>query len=144
VQPLRLAAVGLAAAAALSFAGPVPARSSPTFTFFRTPSHNVACVASAAYATSLRCDILSGLVPRPPRPARCSLDWGFGYTLFGRGRAEVTCAGDSANDPHAKVIPYGASWRLGPFRCTSRRAGLRCTNRDGHGFFLSRARSRRF
>lgn len=113
-------------------------------TFFHTPSHNVACAELAAYSTSLRCDILSGLKPRPARPANCTLDWGFGFIMAATGRARVTCAGDSTNDPHAKTIRYGVTWRIGPFVCTSRRTGLRCRNRSGHGFVLSRARSFRF
>jgi hypothetical protein len=118
-----------------------PAAESATLTFFHTPSGNVTCVESGR---TLRCDILSGLVPRPPRPRACTLDWGLGYTMSATGRPRVTCAGDSANNPDAKVIPYGAAWRLGPFRCTSKRVGLQCTNRAGHGFFLSRGRSRRY
>ena len=115
-----------------------------TFTFFHTPSRNVACVETAAYSTSLRCDILSGLKPRPPRPRGCTLDWGFSYVMPATGRALVTCAGDSANDPRGKTIPYGVTWRIGPFVCTSKRIGLRCRNRSAHGFFLSRAHSFRF
>ena len=115
------------------------------FVFFRTPSHNVACVVGTGHRGAyLRCDILSGLRPRPARPHGCRLDWGFGYTMNARGRPLVTCAGDSANEPGARVVPYGATLRLGPFRCTSRRVGLRCRNADDHGFFLSRARSYRF
>ena len=115
-----------------------------TLTFFHTPSHNVACVEIAGYSTSLRCDILSGLKPRPARARGCTLDWGFGYIMVETGKPSLTCAGDSANDPHAKTIPYGVTWRIGPFICTSKRTGLHCQNRTGHGFFLSRAHSFRF
>jgi hypothetical protein len=34
--------------------------------------------------------------------------------------------------------------RVSGFSCTSRRTGLRCRNRSGHGFSLSRTRSFRF
>ena len=113
--------------------------------FFKTPSRNVACLkATAQQRAYLRCDILSGLRPRPARPRGCNLDWGFGFTLGATGRAVVTCAGDSTNEPGARIIPYGATWKLGPFRCASRQVGLRCTNASGHGFFLSRERSYRF
>jgi hypothetical protein len=116
------------------------------FVFFRTPSRNIVCVErkAAVSRSFLRCDILSRLRPLPPRPRGCNLDWGFSFELRSKGRATVTCAGDSANSPSAKVIPYGATWRLGPFRCTSRRTGLRCRNLSGHGFFLSRPHSYRF
>ena len=45
---------------------------------------------------------------------------------------------------HAKVVPYGAKWSRGAFTCLSRKAGLRCHNRGGHGFFLSKKHSYRF
>lgn len=52
-------------------------------------------------------------------------------------------------------IPYGATWamvggtpKIGPLHhainCTSRRTGLTCQNRSGHGFRLSRERQIRF
>ena len=116
------------------------------FLFFRTPSRNIVCVErkGAVSRAFLRCDILSRLRPLPPRPRGCTLDWGFSFSLRSTGRATVTCAGDSANSPTAKVIPYGVTWRLGPFRCTSKQSGLRCRNLSGHGFFMSKKRSYRF
>lgn len=60
------------------------------------------------------------------------------------GRPFVTCHGDTAIDPRSRVLRYGATWKKGGFVCTSKRAGLRCRNRGGHGFFLSRRRSYRF
>jgi Family of unknown function (DUF6636) len=45
----------------------------------------------------------------------------------------------------AFTLGYGKSVRLGPFRCTSRRIGMRCVvMRSGHGFVISRARLKRF
>jgi uncharacterized protein DUF6636 len=44
----------------------------------------------------------------------------------------------------AKSIPYGGKWSRGGFTCLSRKAGLRCRNRSGHGFFLSKQHSYRF
>jgi hypothetical protein len=129
-------------AAALAFPA---AAGADQLLFFKTPSRNVACLKGTVQRRSyLRCDILSGLRPHPARPRGCNLDWGFGYTLNATGHAVVTCAGDSTNEPGARIIPYGATWKLGPFRCTSRQTGLRCANASGHGFFLSRARSYRF
>lgn len=40
------------------------------------------------------------------------------------------CAGE--------ILAHGQSWSRGPFTCQSAEAGLTCTNRDGHGFMLSR------
>jgi hypothetical protein len=114
---------------------------------FRTPTSNIGCVYSSEPGRAgpyLRCDILSGLKPKPARPRGCTLDWTFGFQMNRTGRARTVCAGDTAVDRHAKVLRYGHKWSAGGFSCTSRRAGLRCRNRSGHGFFLSRTRSFRF
>jgi hypothetical protein len=114
---------------------------------FRTPSSNIGCIFTLEPSfggPELRCDILSGLKPRPPKPRGCDLDWGFGYGLAPTGRARVVCAGDTAVDRRSKALRYGQRWSHGGFSCTSRIGGLRCTNRSGHGFFLSRLRSNRF
>lgn len=107
---------------------------------FRTPTGTIGCDAGP----TLRCDIRSGLQPRPPRPAACKLDWGFGYAMGPTGSSHVVCASDSAIDRTARALRYGTSWSRGGLRCRSQPAGLRCTNRSRHGFFLSRARSYRF
>jgi hypothetical protein len=114
---------------------------------FRTPTSNIGCVYSSEPGRTgpyLRCDILSGLKPKPARPRGCTLDWTFGFQMNRTGRARTVCAGDTAVDRHAKVLRYGHKWSAGGFSCASRRTGLRCRNRSGHGFFLSRTRSFRF
>ncbi len=82
----------------------------------------------------LRCDILSGLKPEPR--GRCELDWT--GVAMGTGKAGPACAGDTVYDLKAPVLGYGRTWRRGPFTCLSMRVGLSCSNRSGHGFFLSR------
>ena len=53
----------------------------------------------------------------------------------------IACVGDTALDPRAPVLAYGKSKVYAKsFRCTSRTSGLRCQNKAGHGFFLSRAK----
>jgi hypothetical protein len=111
--------------------------------FFQTPSRNIGCAYDSSPAF-LRCDIRSGLKPRPPKPRNCPLDWGDSYELAPTGRALYTCHGDTAIDPTSRVLKYGTRWSRGGFTCASRKAGLRCSNRSGHGFFLSRAHSFRF
>jgi uncharacterized protein DUF6636 len=124
---------GLAAAAA-----------SASVVSFRMPSKNVYCAEFTGPRASLRCDIRSGLKPRPPKPASCEFDWGGGYTLGRRGRARINCVSDSVYSSSARVLRYGTTWRRDGFTCVSRVAGLRCRNAGGHGFFLSRQRSYRF
>jgi hypothetical protein len=107
---------------------------------FQTPSKNIGCLYSSATGrpSYLRCDVLSGLRPKPKRP--CELDW-TGYSMTAKSRATPTCAGDTAYARHAKVFPYTFVWKRGGFTCTVLRAGLRCKNTTGRGFFLSRTRS---
>jgi hypothetical protein len=113
---------------------------------FRTPSGNIGCVYSSGLGPgpSLRCDIRSGLRPRPAKPRGCDLDWGDSYELGRTGRARVTCHGDTAILPNARVLRYGSSWTRRGFVCISRVNGLRCRNAGDHGFFLSKQRSYRF
>ena len=126
------------AAAALAMGAPASAATSSAF--FRTPSGNIYC----AYFGSLRCDIRSGLVPKPAKPPGCDFDWGQTYELRPTGAARVGCVSDSVFTPSARVLRYGTRWTRGGIACVSRTSGLRCTNVSGRGFFLSRAHSFRF
>ncbi len=111
---------------------------------FRTPSKNISCAyypASITGTAVFRCDLFSGLRPKPKR--RCDVDW-TGASMGLRGRAGPTCAGDTVYDPHAPILAYGSTWSLAGLSCSSRATGLTCRNRDGHGFFLSRASWRVF
>jgi Family of unknown function (DUF6636) len=130
----------LVAVVALAVAAPAQA----IVAQFRTPSSNIGCVFSSdprIGGTYLRCDILSGLKPQPRRS--CQLDL-TGFQMAPRGRSSVVCAGDTAVNRNARAVPYGSRWSRGGFTCVSRKAGLRCRNRSGHGFVLSRAHSYRF
>jgi hypothetical protein len=139
IAQLAALVLGLAASAASAASG-------DAFTTFRTPTGNIGCAYSkfAGEPALLRCDIRSGLVPRPPRPEGCDLDWAYGYVLAVRGRAHTFCAGDTALDPRGQVLAYGSGWTRGGYACVSRVAGLMCRNRSGHGFVLSRPRSKTF
>lgn len=139
VRPLTTAAVLGAALAALA----VPTSAEARIEFFRTPSGNIACVydSSPAY---LRCDISSGLRPKPARPVGCRLESGDSVSLAKRGRTSLVCHGDTVFGSGGRVLRYGSVWRRGPFRCVSRTSGLTCRNAAAHGFFLSRERWRRF
>jgi Family of unknown function (DUF6636) len=136
-RPVRLSltlvvivVVGVAAA------GVSQARESVIVTF-RMPSNNIACGYFTGFGpVSLRCDILSGMKPRPR--GSCELDW-TGLSM-GLGSARPTCAGDTVFDRRAPVLRYGSVWKRGPFTCVSLLIGLSCTNRTGHGFFLSKER----
>jgi hypothetical protein len=151
VQPLQLPRPlrGLLLAAALSLvscASLVGAAHASGLATFRTPSGNIGCVYSSGFGSppSLRCDIRSRLRPRPTKPHGCDLDWGDSYEMTATGRVAITCHGDTAILPNARMLRYGSRWTGAGFTCVSRLRGLRCRNRTGHGFFLSRRRSYRF
>jgi hypothetical protein len=130
--PVRVAAV----------LGPVLLTLASSLTMFQTPSHGIAC----AYSTSpsaLRCDVADVASP-PKRPQACELDYGSAFGLSATGRAKRLCAGDTVLNPKAKVLAYNKSRRLGPFTCTARTSGLRCTTKAGHGFVLSRRTQKLF
>jgi hypothetical protein len=140
--PMRSALAALLVLAAVTSAAATAAPGTETF---RTPSGNILC----AYLhlpgdTTLRCDINSGLVPRPPKPRGCEFDWGGSVGLGPTGRTRILCVSDTPASPRSKVIAYGRTWRGGPFKCLSLKSGLRCSNTSGHGFFLSRGNSNRF
>jgi hypothetical protein len=119
----------------------VPALAAEPNPFFRTPSRNIYCGYGKPW---LRCDIRSGLKPKPPKPAGCDFDWGETYLLSGTGRARIGCVSDSVFSPNARELTYSSRWSRGGVTCVSKRVGLLCFNGDNHGFFLSRARSYRF
>jgi hypothetical protein len=118
--------------ALLSAAGAAPANAALHSRTFHMPSKNIDC---ALYSGVLRCDIQSGLNPEPKR--KCELDW-TGLYLDSDGKAGPQCAGDTVRDPDSAELAYGHKWRRKGIVCRSRRSGLRCHNRKGHGFFLSR------
>jgi hypothetical protein len=123
----------VAAVTALALVAAAPASAF----WFQTPSHNIACTGDAKY---IRCDtrFRTKYSDQRYRPAKCDLDWG-PLTMGPKGRADVLCAGDTALNPKASVLGYGKSKLYGgKFRCTSRTSGLRCQNRSGHGWFLSK------
>jgi len=108
-----------------------------SFFSFQTPSHNIGCVGDATF---IRCDTRYATKYAQPqyKPRGCDLDWG-PLAMKPAGRPHVQCVGDTALGSDSPVLPYGKSKvYAGKYRCTSRTSGLRCQNRAGHGWFLSR------
>ena len=95
----------------------------------------------------LRCEIAHSsyaakLQARCMRPDGSGVDW-HGFELPGTGKGAVTCTGGILYDvgkqrPAFVVLPYGQSWTVGVFICSSRVGGVTCRNRAGHGLFISR------
>jgi hypothetical protein len=127
----------LAAMACFCASGSASAASS--YVHFLSPSHNIGCYLTKDQA---RCDVLERdwTIPRP-KGCPTDLDYGFGATLTPRGRARSGCASDSALGT-GPTLRYGKSISRFGFTCSSSEAGIRCRNRAGHGFLLSRQRYR--
>jgi hypothetical protein len=119
-------------------------------TFFRTPSGNIHCLAYSAEAgngqSGVACEIhqITKRTLNVKRPADCDLEWGNRVEVGQKGRAGMSCYGDTLADPNSRVLAYGRSFELGSITCESSEAGLECSNGSGHGFFLSKARQRLF
>lgn len=107
---------------------------------FSSPTGGIGC---HFYAQHLRCDVAGGLVPKPARPAGCDFDYDNGFFLKTRGNAGVVCASDSARFGKL-IIPYGKTFARYGITCSSSFDGMRCTNADHHGFFISRGEAYRF
>jgi Family of unknown function (DUF6636) len=145
VSAPRRAAVWVACAGVVLVAGVGhPSAAADGIRGFQSPSRNIVFAGyTGAQPASLRCDITSGLRPRPSRPKGCEFDYGGSLGLGAHGKGRVLCVSEAplADPTKAPVLAYGRSWRDGPFTCTSRRTGVTCRNLDGHGLFLSRAHS---
>lgn len=112
---------------------------------FRTPSGNIHCmIAIEGRRADLRCDLLSNQGKIPPRPAGCEFDYGNAFGMLPSGKATRLCVSDTVASPDYPVLAYGQSWKARGFSCVSQPSGLRCSNRDGHGWELSRSRQRLF
>jgi hypothetical protein len=144
VSATRPAVLIAATAAVLALAAPGAGAVSGLDPFM-TPSRHIACMYQHLPDTKaeLRCDVDHVAHP-PKRPESCELDYGSAFGLTATGRARRLCVGDTVRDPKAKILKYGTTKRYGPFTCTSKPSGLRCTTKAGHGFELSRERQRLF
>jgi hypothetical protein len=142
---MRLALASLLAAVVIgSLVAVTGASGSGGITSFRTPSKNIACARERLGKTDmLRCDLQKIKHPAP-KPKGCKFGYGNSFGMNAHGRARALCVSDSVFDPHAAVLAYGTTHHYGPFTCTSKTTGLRCSNRSGHGFVLNRTRYRFF
>ena len=97
-----------------------------------------------AECLALRCDITNHQPSWTEPPADCDLDWDGILFLEETGPGRRGCAGDIGASPRAPVLDYGRQISAGGITCRSERTGVTCTNRDGHGIFLSRRQQRIF
>jgi len=108
------------------------------FLAFKVPTGQIGC-AYTKNPTTLRCDtrFSTRFTQRPPR---CEGEYGHSFEVSPSGHASAICAGDTVlSATGARTIPYGHSWTIGGYACTSQTTSLTCTNGQGHGFRLSRS-----
>jgi hypothetical protein len=102
--------------------------------WFHSPGGNLSCEVSSGGARGAYAFCQS---KRTPKSVTLTRD---GRSKICRG---VACLGDGPQG--AKRLAYGRSIRVGAFRCTSLKNGLRCVVvKSGRGFTLSRAKIQRF
>jgi hypothetical protein len=144
--------VRLAVVAVLVLAGTAGAATLPGV---KTPTRNISCFYVPVKPTThgnLLCDIkqasYTGALQHQCIDGPAGLDW-HGFSLSETKKAQVVCTGGVLYDigrdtPRYVVLAYGNTWHAHGFTCVSRFTGLTCTNRAGHGLFLSRASYRLF
>jgi hypothetical protein len=116
----------------------------PAANAFRTPSNNIFCIADGA-DNAIRCDIASiSNTPLLPQPKDCGFDWGQSFGMAPKGKSYMICYSDTIVNTNYKLLAYGQTWKFAGFTCLSQRTGLRCTNRDQHGFELAKGKQRLF
>ena len=109
-----------------------PAAAQGAYRDFRSPSGRIGC---AFYSDA-----------ETPRQVRCDWDGGGDHavTLNEAGKGRRIRITDTVRNPTARVLAYGRTTSFGRLRCTSRRTGMTCRNRAGHGFTVSVERQRVF
>jgi hypothetical protein len=113
------------------------------YTSWQSPTGNIHCAIYADQGgASARCDLID-LTPsyRSPPPG-CDLDWGSSFAVDSRGAGYLACVGDTVIDRYNPVLPYGQAVSMGGISCVSAKTGMTCTNADGHGFSVARAKQR--
>ena len=107
------------------------------FLAFQTPSAKIGCAVTKAPDT-LRCDTRYATSFSRSGHKCTEGDYGHSFEVLPTGAGKAICAGDTVlGAANARTIPYGKTWRLGPFTCTAVPSGLTCQNGAGHGFALS-------
>ena len=115
------------------------------FIGFQSPTGNIHC---AMYIfdgrAEARCDLREYTPSYTRRPAGCDLDWGMAFALGASGKGVLACVGDTVQDRRNPVLPYGEAVSLGGISCVSAKTGMTCTNAEGHGFSVAKAKQKLF
>lgn len=125
---------------AVLLAGPAGA---DDYIAFQSPTGNIHCgLYRWEGGTSVRCDLMELVPSYTQPPPGCDYDWGQSFGVDARGRGYLACVSDAVADRGNPVLPYGEAVSLGGISCVSARTGMTCTNAEGHGFSIARAKQR--
>ncbi|ORV51798.1 hypothetical protein AWC02_02840 [Mycolicibacter engbaekii] len=135
--PVGVVASAAAVMASVGIIGAPVAAAQPDIYFVVSPSGNIACAVGPDW---VRCDIQDRDWSPPPRPSDCPSQTGYGQgiQLDAYGKAQFVCAGDTTFGGDARTLKYGERDSTTTHLCTSETSGIRCENRDDHGFIISR------
>jgi hypothetical protein len=126
----------------MSLSGPLAAQDSVGF---QSPTGNIHCSIYTWTGTAeVRCDLREYSASYSKRPAGCELDWGMAFVVGAFGPGVLGCVGDTMIDPDNFILPYGEAVSLGGISCVSAKTGMTCTNGEGHGFSVAKAKQRLF
>lgn len=114
---------------------------------FATPSGNIVCGGDniTSSGNALTCYIQNVA----KKPAKCSEGVGLEFTLNQTGKGKLQCTNhefepENEAEDITKIIPYGSSINGNGWTCTSQTTGMRCVNKSGHGFQLSKSKQTLF
>lgn len=117
--------------------------SADQYAVFQSPTGNIHCFMDEWGGSAIvRCDLIELTPTYRTAPPDCDLDWGFAFGLDSRGRGYLACVGDTVVDRRNPVLAYGQAVSLGGISCVSAKTGMTCTNAEGHGFQIARAKQR--
>ncbi|MGJ4856900.1 DUF6636 domain-containing protein [Labrys sp. La1] len=115
----------------------VPALADDSMVSFAMPSGNISCrfiPQSEGEGASAGLELPTLSCEREKQsPARIILGPSGKGAIYKDISDPFCCDGDT-------TVGYGQTWENGPFKCVSAEDGLTCRRRDGHGFFISRAK----
>lgn len=126
----------LAGAASARPTAPASADAGFKYRMFKTPSGNIECVMyKSGGRWGMRCDVFEHDWTAPPKHCEEG-DAGSSVGMGGKARPRFICVSDAIGAE--KVLQYGKTKSYGPFTCKSKRSGLKCWNKLGRGWKLSR------
>ncbi len=113
--------------------------------YFQSPTGNIVCgIDLWENEATARCDMRELVPTHTTAPPDCDLDWGTSFVVGKTGKGMLNCHGDTILSPGEPVLGYGQAVSLGGISCVSAQTGMTCTNAEGHGFAIAKAKQRLF